>query len=372
MQLIDSRNFTIGSIIVLVAISSLISSTQVLAGSCCGCEQCASQAISRAKSNSVKAFGSLHSSILNLGRVFLSRSSNYSEAIYASASNITTQIDVDSRVEKQLFDALNAQQEIRSQQKATLERKRDLEESYNPETMAHNLKVAFASQGEFQTSEYGDFLNQHNELYNDLLKQKRNTLLSRYVINDDNIHDAQGLLWDGEIETAEDAAYVVFLTQQILFGGDTDPYKELFGKGIEGVSFNRDEAAFESGRISWANRIEPSIDFFSFDHGIRTRPDEEAPSVLGWLEININESLYNSDGLQNTYADASRADIYEALAIEQKKLNVVRYLNMQVEQLQERIQSSSIAWQHEKELKLLRYELNRTDFVDSTHGNLGG
>ena len=338
------------------------------AGSCCGCAACASRAISRAEGKSRTAFAKLHSSIFELGSVFLAKSNEFSQAIYASSDNITTQIDVGNRVQKQMLVALNEKQEIRSQQKATLNRKRVLEETYNPDTAAQNLMLAYASQEEFTASDYEKFLGAHRDVYTGLVKQKRDTLLSHYVVSAESMKEVEPLLWQGEVQTVEEGANLLFLTQQILFGGDPDPFNELFDTGIEQLDLTRDEAAFESNRIVWANRIKPSIDFFTLDQGLRTRPSEEIDSVMGWLDQNIGETLYSAEGTAQMYAQGSRSDLYEALAIEQKKLNLVRYLNLSVNQVKERLSSANYAFNTDKEAKSLRYQTVRKDFHESSQG----
>lgn len=331
------------------------------AGSCCGCERCAAQAISRAKSKSSKAFAKLHASIFELGRVFLEKSEQTSTAIYASTENITTKIDVATRVNKQLMDSLNAQQEIRAQQTATITRKRDLEEVYNPSTISRNLQTAFATQEQITASEYNEFISDYQGTYSDLVKQKRNTLLSQYVVEGEEFKEAEGLLWGGEIQTADEAAYVLFMTQQILFGGDSDPFGEVYAPDPEDYSSSRDYAAYQSAKVTWANRIKPSIDLFAFDQGLRTKPNEELPSVLTWLETNINDSLYSAEGVMEMYAQGSRADLMEGIAVEQKKLNLLRYINTNLDQIQERILASNMAISVDGEAKGLRNAVNKNN-----------
>lgn len=346
-------------------------STPVMAGSCCGCERCASQAISRAKSKSVTAFQQLHASIYELGQVFLGKSNETTQAIYAASENITTKVNVGSRVEKQMLDGLNAQMQIRQRQASTLRRKRDLEETYNPETVPENLLLAYGTQDSFKASDYKGFVSSYGNLYPEMLKQKRSALLSQYVIDSDEMEQAQSLLWGGPIKDSDEAANLVFVTQQLLFGGDDNPYSDVIGAEGSEPGISRDQARLSADRVVWSARIKPALDFFVLDHSLRTRPNEEVDSVMEWLDENIEESLMNAEGMVSTYANASRADIYEGMAVEQKKLNLLRYLNLSLQQIQERIISTEVALDLDAEAKGLRYIVNNEDFTTQSENKDG-
>lgn len=369
-------NFGFGKLSIALCVGLSIQfpvASKVQAGSCCGCERCASNAISRAKSNSVVAFRNLHSSIFNLGSVFLQKSQDFSQAINASSNNITTQVEVDTLVQKQMKDALNQQQEIRSQQKLLFERKHDLDQMYSADEATQSLLLAYATQEEFTAYEYSQFLDHHNELYTDLIKSSRESLVSSYVISEPKMEEVKGKLWGGEINDADEALDLVYLTQQILFAGDPEPYKKLFNKEYNEIEMNRDDAALESKRITWANRIQPAVDFFALDQGLRSRPYEDSPSLMGWLDLNIGESLFSAEGLGKMYAQDSKSDLYEALAVETKKLNQVRFLNLKTNQIKERIYSANFGIVTNAEAGTLRYLVNKDDFeTENTSGGNDG
>ncbi|WP_299197673.1 hypothetical protein [uncultured Amphritea sp.] len=287
---------------------------------------------------------------------------NLAQNIKAASDSITSEVQRGTIAEQQLWDAFNAQSEIRQQQRSMLEGKSYAEKTVSAETLPRNLMNAFANQTDKSISSYQEFLESHRELYIDLLKSDRAGILES-SFSPKELFDNQHLLWGGEISTADEAAALVLLTQQLLFQDDIAPFSDLLNlkERIKTQAISRDEAELSNAFV-WASRIKPALDFFSFDHGFRTKPNDKDSSVLVWLQNSVDDSLYQPDGITEAYADASVRDLTGALAVETKKRLLVSYLKMSLGQLQEQMQASELAMQTDMDRQALRYQVSKDDF----------
>lgn len=336
------------------------------------CLACVSRAISNAQSRSTAAFNELDASIINLGRVFRAglrdtsvaieeNGAGLAAALIATSKSTTAQTQVGTKANTSMWEELNRQQEGRLQQLATLEENFYLQENYRPDSLPRSVMLAFASQNDIALSEYAQFSNDHHDAFYELMKTPRDDLLNKVLVTEE-IQTAEPLLWEGEITTADDAAKVAVLTQQLLFGEEGKPFVDV--QNIETVlqEGGRDSVAVMSEKVTWRSRVMPVMDFFAFDQGLRTRPDENSDSFMHWLEENISDSLDNPEGVIGQYADASEKDLMLALAVEVKKRNVLKMLSFKASQLENRIMAVQSGVDFSKEQTILRKATKLTDF----------
>lgn len=367
------KNRLVRSVLLSAVLMAPSQNSSAACASCWACVACVSVTVGVLKTQSAAAFQALHLSITTLGnafsmqlgltsKTFVLDGINLTQNIKAASDSITSEVKRGTTAEQQLWDAFNAQSEIRHQQRSMLDGKAQAEQTVSAETLPRNLMNAFANQTDKSISSYQEFLENHQELYIELLKSERAGILES-SISPEQLFDHQKLLWGGEIATAEDAAALVLLTQQLLFQDDIDPFNDLLNLkariGKEGIS--RDEAELSNSFV-WASRIKPALDFFSFDHGLRTKPNQSDSSVLAWLQNSVDDSLYQPDGISEAYADASVRDLTGALAVETKKRLLVSYLKMSLGQLQEQMQASELAMQADISRQALRYQVSKDDF----------
>jgi hypothetical protein len=324
-----------------------------VAGYCSSCRACTVAAIQAASIASQTAFQALHGAIRSLGVVFYQGSTDLSSAFQASSSNITTEVNISARSEKQLLDAFNTKNEIREQQVYALEQNRNIDENYQDSGISQNMSLAYATQENMSISEYSGFIQNHNEVYDKAVKSKIDTTIASYIAGSDK-RNMEPLLWGGDIIGAEQAVGVILLTKQILFKGEKDPYKSLIPSDQNIPSLNRDDAALASAQAIWENRMQPAVDAFAFDQALRTWTDEQTPSIAAWLDGNVTNFFVDIDATIDFYAEGTRADLIRGLVIERKKLNLIKYLKLKSSHIDERLTSSSLAINESDELQLLR------------------
>ncbi|WP_175612055.1 hypothetical protein [Marinobacterium stanieri] len=337
------------------------------------CIACTAAALAAAQASASAAFSKMHAAIDYMGEVtvsglFTTETQLYyygnvtAASIRAASSNIEAEIANSAEIEKRLLDELNYQEETRTQLSNVMEQKRYLENTYSG-TLPTTVLDTYGTQVEFTTDDYMKFLGTYeNEVFG-LYEFPRQGLFDRYV-NEDELYAAEDKLWSGEIETAEEAAQLVYLTQQMLFSGHDSPYyhvTEFASSERLAEGLTRDQ--LKSGEsVVWASRIKPALELFAIDQAMRMKPTEDQESVMTWLENRVEHPIYDPDQLVSSIANAGPRDVQLAIATEQKKRNLIYFLELRVNQASTRMKSARYGFETDNNQKSLRA---KTNFIQS-------